>query len=143
MSIRVGVDTGGTFTDLVLIDDATGERRTVKVPSTPEEPAAAVFEALRRSGASPPEIDFFVLGTTVATNCLLERKGQRVIFITTKGFEDVPFIQRINRKSLFDIQWVKPRPYVARPDCIGVFERIAFDGAVRVPLDAEEIERVV
>src|SRR5262249_39724598 len=71
------------------------------------------------------------------------RKGQRVVFITTMGFEDVPFIQRINRKSLFDLQWQKPDPYVARRDCLGVHERIAYDGSVRVPLDQEEIDRVV
>jgi N-methylhydantoinase A len=143
MSVRIGVDTGGTFTDLVVVDDAEGSRRTVKVPSTPGQPAAAVFEALRRSAAAPDEIDLFVLGTTVATNCLLERKGQRVVFLTTQGFEDVPFIQRINRKSLFDIQWVKPSPYVARPDCLGVRERVAYDGSIRVPLDDQEVERVV
>jgi N-methylhydantoinase A len=140
---RIGVDTGGTFTDLVLIDDATGTRRTVKVASTPADPAAAVFEALRRTGVPPSAINLFVLGTTVATNCLLQRNGQRVVFVTTEGFEDVPFIQRINRKSLFDIQWVKPRPYVERPDCVGVRERIASDGSVRVPLEDAEIDRVV
>jgi N-methylhydantoinase A len=142
-SVRVGVDTGGTFTDLVLIDDESGARITVKVPSTPQQPAAAVFEALRRSGARPNEIGFFVLGTTIATNCLLERKGQRVVFVTTKGFEDVPFIQRINRKSLFDLQWQKPDPYVHRRDCLGVHERIASDGSVRIPLEQDEIDRVV
>ena len=142
MSVRIGIDTGGTFTDLV-VDDPIGGRRMVKVPSTPAQPAAAVFEALRRSGVPPAEIELFVLGTTVATNCLLERKGQRVLFLTTAGFEDVPFIQRINRKSLFDMQWVKPRPYVARPDCVGVRERVAFDGSVRVPLEEEEVQRVV
>jgi N-methylhydantoinase A len=143
MSSRVGVDTGGTFTDLVLIDEADGRRQIVKVPSTPAEPAAAVFEALARSGVPPEDIAFFVLGTTIATNALLERKGERVIFVTTKGFEDVAFIQRINRKSLFDLQWVKPRPYVERRDCIGVRERVACDGSVRVPLEDEEVERVV
>jgi N-methylhydantoinase A len=140
---RIGVDTGGTFTDLVVIDDETGARRTIKVPSTPGQPARAVFEALRRSGVPPAEIGFFVLGTTIATNCLLERKGQRVVFLTTQGFEDVPFIQRINRKSLFDLQWRKPDPYVARRDCIGVRERIAYDGSIRISLEQDEIERVV
>jgi N-methylhydantoinase A len=91
----------------------------------------------------PAEIGFFVLGTTIATNTLLERKGQRVVFVTTQGFEDVPFIQRINRKSLFDLQWRKPDPYVARRDCVGVRERVAYDGSIRIPLEDDEVERVV
>jgi N-methylhydantoinase A len=140
---RIGVDTGGTFTDLVVVDDDTGARETVKVPSTPRQPALAVFEALRRSGVPAADIGFFVLGTTIATNCLIERKGQRVVFLTTQGFEDVPFIQRINRKSLFDLQWKKPAPYVARRDCIGVRERVAYDGSIRIALEPDEIDRVV
>jgi N-methylhydantoinase A len=140
---RIGIDTGGTFTDLVAVEEATGAVTTVKVPSTPRQPAAATFEALRRCGLDPGEIGFFVLGTTIATNCLLERKGQRVVYVTTAGFEDVPYIQRVDRKSLYDLQWVKPTPYVARPDCIGVRERVLADGSVRVPLEEDEIERVV
>src|SRR5947209_7677783 len=110
MAVRIGVDTGGTFTDLVLADES-GPRRTVKVSSTPARPAEAVFEALARCGAGPAEVASFVLGTTIATNALLERKGQRVVYVTTAGFEDVPFIQRINRRHLFDLQWVKATPY--------------------------------
>src|SRR5207244_9358126 len=140
---RIGVDTGGTFTYLVAVEEATGAVRTVKVPSTPRQPAAATFEALRRSGLDPGEIGFFVLGTTIATNCLLERKGRRVVYVTTAGFEDVPYIQRVDRKSLYDLQWVKPAPYVARPDCIGVRERVLADGSVRMPLEGAELERVV
>ena len=90
-----------------------------------------------------PEIAFFVLGTTIATNCLLERKGQRTLYLTTAGFEDVPFIQRIDRKSLFDLQWQKSIPYVRRSDCLGVAERVAQDGEVRIELDDSEIERLV
>ncbi len=78
------------------------------------------------------EIGFFVLGTTIATNALIERKGQTTVLVTTRGFEDMPFIQRINRKSLFDLQWVKPSPYVRHADCLGVRERIAADGGIRV-----------
>jgi N-methylhydantoinase A len=141
--LRIGLDTGGTFTDLVVLDERTGHRRTMKVPSTPHQPSVAVFEALSQADVAPEAIGFFVLGTTIATNCLIERKGQRVLFLTTAGFEDIPFIQRINRPSLFDLQWVKPDPYVARPDCIGVRERLGHDGRVRTPLTDDEIERVV
>ena len=84
-----------------------------------------------------------MLGTTIATNCLLERTGQRTLYMTTAGFEDVPFIQRIDRKSLFDLQWQKSIPYVRRSDCLGVAERVAQDGEVRIELDDSEIERLV
>lgn len=141
--LRIGVDTGGTFTDLVVVDEETGQRRTVKVSSTPAEPAAAVFESLGRAECAPDEIAYFVLGTTIATNCLLQRQGQRTLYLTTAGFEDVPYIQRVDRKSLYDLQWQKPEPYVARQDCIGVRERIAADGSVRMALDAPEVARVV
>ena len=143
MSLRVGADTGGTFTDLVLVDEGTGERRMAKVPSTPDDPARAVFAALEQAGCEAAEIAIFVLGTTIATNCLLERKGQRTLYMTTAGFEDVPFIQRIDRKSLFDLQWQKSIPYVRRSDCLGVAERVAQDGEVRIELDDSEIERLV
>jgi N-methylhydantoinase A len=141
--LRIGVDTGGTFTDLVLVDEDAAERRTVKVPSTPRRPADAVFAVLERAGADPAAAGFFVLGTTIATNALLERKGCRTLYVTTAGFEDALFIQRVDRKSLYDLQWVKPRPYVARPDCFGVRERVAADGSVRVPLEVGEVDRVV
>ena len=73
MSLRVGADTGGTFTDLVLVDEGTGERRMAKVPSTPDDPARAVFAALEQAGCEAAEIAIFVLGTTIATNCLVLR----------------------------------------------------------------------
>jgi N-methylhydantoinase A len=113
------------------------------VPSTPGDPARAVFAALDQAGCAVAEIACFVLGTTIATNCLLERKGQRTLYLTTAGFEDVPFIQRIDRKSLFDLQWQKSIPYVRRSDCLGVAERVAQDGEVRIELDDSEIERLV
>jgi N-methylhydantoinase A len=141
--VRIGIDTGGTFTDLVVVDTETGERRMVKVPSTPSDPAAAVLAAVDRTGIAGTDIEFFVLATTIATNALLERKGARVVYLTTAGFEDVPFIQRINRPHLFDLQWTKAAPYVTRRDCLGVEERIAADGSVRVALAPEEIDRVV
>lgn len=84
-----------------------------------------------------------MLGTTVATNALLQRNGERTIFVTTAGFEDVPFIQRITRHGLYDLQWAKPRPYVTRDDCIGVRERVAADGSVRMVLSEEEIGEAV
>lgn len=142
MTYRVGVDTGGTFTDLVIVAVGQERRWTVKVPSTPARPADAVVEALQRTGVSS-QVEFFVLGTTVGTNALLQRRGERTLYVTTAGFEDVPFIQRINRLGLYDLQWAKPAPYVRRADCIGVSERMVYDGTVHVALADAEIERVI
>lgn len=141
--IRIGIDTGGTFTDLVVLDGGTGERWTVKVPSTPHQPSSAVFEAVARAGVDMRDVSFLVLGTTIATNCLIERKGQRTVYVTTAGFEDIPFIQRIDRKSLYDLQWRKPTPYVARRDCLGVQERVDHAGRVRVHLEQAEVDRLL
>ena len=134
---------GRDLTDLVLVDERTGQRGTAKVPSTPDDPARAVFAALEQAGCEAAEIACFVLGTTIATNCLLERTGQRTLYLTTAGFEDVPFIQRIDRRSLFDLQWRKSTPYVRRSDCIGVAERVTQNGEVRVELEESELERLV
>lgn len=139
---RIGVDTGGTFTDLQAISPE-GEVRLAKVSSTPEHPAAATFSALERADFGPGTVESFVLGTTIGTNAILQRKGVPTIFLTTAGFEDTLEIQRIDRRGLYDLQWVKPTPYVDRRHCLGVRERILSDGSVRTPLDDRELERVV
>lgn len=142
-SWRIGVDTGGTFTDLVAVS-SSGEVRLRKVSSTPSQPSTAVFEALERVGVDlATDLAYFVLGTTIATNAVLQRSGARTIFITTAGFEDILYIQRIDRKGLYDLQWVKAVPFAARHDTVGVAERVLADGSVRTALTEEEIERVV
>jgi N-methylhydantoinase A len=136
------VDTGGTFTDLVAVSP-DGEVRLRKVSSTPAEPSLACFEALRRTDLDlSRDIGSFVLGTTIATNALLQRSGTPTMFLTTAGFEDILYIQRIDRRGLYNLQWIKPTPYVSRRHCFGVRERILSDGQVRLPLSAEEIDRV-
>lgn len=140
---RVGVDTGGTFTDLVALS-RSGEMRLRKVSSTPRHPAEAVLSALERTGlqlASDP--DDFILGTTIATNAVIMRRGAPVILLTTLGFEDVLYIQRIDRPGRYDLQWVKAEPYATRLNTLGVGERVLADGTVRTRLTADEIERVV
>ncbi len=140
---RVGVDNGGTFTDLVAVGPR-GDVRLRKVPSTPFRPADATFAALELSGVEPgPGIDSFILGTTIATNVLIQRRGAPVVLLTTAGFEDVLYIQRIDRSGLYDLQWVKAEPYVPRNMVVGVAERVLSDGSVRKPLTAEEAGRVV
>ena len=83
--IKIGIDTGGTFTDLVVLDDETGEIRTVKVPSTPEEPALAPLQAVKESGAPPAAVDRIVLGTTIATNAGLQKRGATVLYVGTRA----------------------------------------------------------
>ena len=139
---RIGVDTGGTFTDLVAVGPG-GDVRLQKVPSTPAEPARATFNALDRSGVDPRDVDSFIMGTTIATNALIQRRGAPTVLVTTAGFEDVLYIQRIDRQGLYDLQWVKAEPYVPRNRVVGVSERILADGSVRTPLAGGELERVV
>ena len=143
MAYRMGIDTGGTFTDLVAVDtDGRGLLHIAKVPSTPAQPGRAVFDALARSGVPAEELSLLVLGTTLGINAVLERRGARVLYLTTDGFQDVPFIQRIDKKDPYDLQWQKPVPFVARRDCIGVRERVAAGGEVLAELTGDELERV-
>jgi N-methylhydantoinase A len=143
MGVRVGIDTGGTFTDLVAVDDETGFLSLSKVPSSPQDPLAAVSAALEAAELDPARVSFVVVGTTIGINAVLERTGARVLFLTTAGFEDIPFIQRISRKYHYDYRWRKPTPLVRRRDCIGVAERVDEEGRVVVPLEAPDLDSLV
>src|SRR5262249_137699 len=88
----------------------------------------------------PPDLEAISIGTTVATNALLQRNGATVIFVTTAGFEDVPHIQRMNRKYHFSLKWTKPQPLVERRNCLGVVERRDFHGRVFTPWTDEALE---
>lgn len=140
-SFRIGIDTGGTFTDLVGFNVDTGELQSLKVPSTPSEPLRAFIGAIQESGVDACDIAGLVHGTTVATNALIQRTGAKVAFVTTAGFEDMPYIQRVNRQELYNLDWDKPRPLLrSRRHCFGVNERVNAKGQVVKPLDLEEIE---
>ena len=130
----VGIDVGGTFTDFVSYDRDSKTIEVWKNPSTPQDPNDGILKGLGRF-ETPGEINNVRLGTTIATNAILERKGATVGYVTTKGFRDVPFIQRGNRRGHYDITWVKPKPLVKRRHCYEVDERIMADGTVQVPLD--------
>jgi N-methylhydantoinase A len=130
--MRVATDIGGTFTDVVTLDQ--NGIRGWKVLSTPKCPDRAVTEAL----GSLPNIFSFSHGTTVATNALLERKGAKVAFVTTKGFKDLLYIARQKRPRLYDFDCERSMPVVSRNLCFEVAERLAFDGSVILPLSRSD-----
>ena len=139
---RVGIDTGGTFTDLVALDDQNGRIRTVKVPSTPQEPAAAPLDAIGQSALTPDEIGRIVLGTTIATNARLQKKGATVLYVGTDGVQDVPIIGLIARKEAYNPAWEKPSAGVLRRHVFGIKERIDHKGNILIALEQPELERL-
>ena len=136
-----GIDIGGTFTDAAFVGEKGLE--ILKVPSTPRAPEQAVNAAFARFALEPRAAERFVHGTTIITNLLIERNGGSVAFVTTQGFEDILEMQTGDKPNTYDISWVKPDPFVRRPLCLGVAERIDWRGRVETPLAPEEIERVV
>ena len=138
MSFRVGIDIGGTFTDLVLLGKA-GRTLTVKVPSTPDDYSRSIAESLQvalpQIGIAGEDIDEVIHGTTVATNAILEKRGVRTGLITTAGFRDVLEIRRLRMPRLYDLRWQKPEALAARTDRVEVRERIEHTGRILQPLD--------
>jgi len=137
---RLGVDVGGTFTDLVVLLD--GRLITAKVPSTPRDQSAAVLAAVDASGVDAAAVAVFAHGMTVATNALLERRGGRTALVTTEGFRDVLEIGRQARPSLYDLTRDRPPPLVPRDLRFTVRERMGPAGVV-VPLDEQDLADVV
>ena len=138
--LRVGVDVGGTFTDLVALT-RDGGIEVHKVATTPEDPAVGMFRALDAL-AGTPVIELLVHGTTIATNALLERRGARVVLVTTGGFEDLLWLGRQDRAALYDLARHHPPPLVARRDVVGVTERVGPGGVLEALTDGE-VARVV
>ena len=141
MSVVLGIDTGGTFTDFVLVDEDRGAITTAKVPSTPGDPAAAIAAGLARL-EGVERVERLVIGTTVATNAVLERRGPTIVYITNRGFEDVPFIARADKERIYDLHWRKPRPLVRRRHCFGIGGRYDTHGREIVPLEASDLEEL-
>ena len=131
--MRVGVEVGGTFTDLVAVEG--GRVVVTKVPSTPKSPDVGAFAALTASGIDLSRIEDLGHGSTVATNAVLERKGAAVAFVATAGFRDLLFMQRHDRRNIYDLFYAKPAPPVRRKDCFEAAERLNADGSVEKPLD--------
>lgn len=144
-SLRIGVDIGGTFTDVVALGDR-GEVITRKVPSTPEDYSRGIAEGiaalLAELGAPPQAVKGVVHATTVATNTILEGKGALTALVTTEGFGDVLEMRRLRIPVLYDLQYRKPAPLAPRHLRFEVGERLAADGSVRAPLNPAEVERI-
>src|SRR5262245_8988575 len=149
MAHRLGVDVGGTFTDLLLVHDETGNLHRVKTPSTPHDPAEGVLVGVRRtcdeSGVPPGELAYVMHGTTVATNALLEAKGARVGLIVTKGFRQILHLARSQTPGPLAgwIIMVKPDPPAALEDTREAVERMGARGEVVEPLDREQVRGIV
>lgn len=140
--MRVATDIGGTFTDLVAVDDQ-GKTILTKSHTTPPNFEEGVIKVIQKSGVCPQEIKDFIHGTTTIINALTERKGAKTALITTKGFRDVLEIARCNRPDLFNMVFAKPRPFIPRYLRKEVEERVSFDGKVVTPLNEEDIKAAV
>ncbi|HYL28046.1 MAG TPA: hydantoinase/oxoprolinase family protein, partial [Candidatus Nitrosotalea sp.] len=146
-SLRVGIDVGGTFTDVVAVESWSGATIVRKVASTPQEPHRAVIRMLAELQASyeaAPSIEFVAHSTTIATNALLGQLGlelPRVALVTTEGFQDVIEIGRQNRSEVYNLFVERPRPLVAREDRLTVRERLDYRGEIIVPLDRASLSQ--
>lgn len=143
--LRIGIDVGGTFTDLFMVDVGTGDTFRHKLSSTPDDPHNApvqgIREILQKSGRKPDDVRFVGLGTTVATNALLERKGATTGLITTRGFRDLLEICRQTRPHAYDLTQRRAEPLVPRRLRLEADERIAGDGSVTRPIDVADVSR--
>ena len=134
---QVGIDTGGTFTDLVAVRG--DEQRIAKVPSTPAAFDQGVLDSITAAGIEPSGIEMIAHGTTVATNAVITQRGAPTALLTTRGFRDVLELRRHNRGEPYDIQWDPPPPLVARRNRFEITERLDYAGDVVTPLDADGV----
>ena len=147
---RIGIDVGGTFTDIVLLDDATGQVWSTKVPSTPRDPSVGALDGLKRilelSKTTPGNVGFVGHGTTIATNMVIEGKGAKTALLTTKGFRDILEIRRAwrhDRADLYDLFFDNPPDLVPRARRLEVRERVLYDGKVETPLALDDVDQAL
>src|ERR1700722_18405692 len=140
---RVGVDIGGTFTDLVVFDEVTGVLERTKTLTTPRAPEDGFLQAVADQQLRLDEVSHFLHGTTLVTNLIIERSGAKLGLVTTEGFRDVLEIQRSYRDDLYNLQWDKPKALVPRRLRLTVDERIGADGAVLREVDEDQARGVV
>jgi N-methylhydantoinase A len=144
--LRVASDVGGTFTDNLAYDEAARRVTVAKVPTTPENRALGTVQGLRRAlalqGRTGGDVVYVGHGMTTATNAVIQRRGERIAFITNEGFRDLLLIGRQNRPSLYDIRRTRPEPLVAREDCHTVRGRLDPAGREITPLDEDGLRHI-
>lgn len=142
--IRIGIDIGGTFTDLQILNEATGALASLKTPTTPEDPSIGLLTGLKQAGErfgfALPDIRILLHGTTIATNAVLERKFAAAVLVTTAGFEDVLEIGRHNRRDIYSARQKRQAPLIRRDRRLGVVERMRTDGTIETPLDPAALD---
>ena len=141
MATRIGVDIGGTFTDLLFYDDQTSDMLVAKVPTTPASPEQGCVQAVTDSvdGGQLRQTQYFLHGTTVGLNSLLERKGARVGLLATRGFRDILEIRRGDRDEMYNLFWQLPEPLVLRRLRLPVTGRVRSDGTVHIPFEKQDV----
>src|SRR6516164_6577610 len=147
MAWRIGVDIGGTFTDVALIDETSGRIGVAKVPSTPSDLAqgvlAALETAMRRCDVGAADVGLLSHATTVVTNAILEERGARAALVTSRGFRDVLELRRSARGNLYDLFQDAPAVLIPRRRRFEITERVGADGAVVTPLAEDEIDGLI
>ena len=143
MSSRIGVDIGGTFTDFIVYDENDNKVIIDKIPTTPADPEKAVIEVVKRNLNKDQisKIDFFLHGTTVGLNALLERKGSKVGLLCTKGFRDIIEIRRGDRDEMYNLFWQPPPPLVPRYLRLEIEERLFADGKIHTDLNTNDVKK--
>ena len=145
--IRIGVDVGGTFTDIVVWNARSGRILNGKVPTTPDDPSDGILSGVEAilgdADVKPDRVDGFIHGTTLATNALIERKGARTALVTTRGFRDVLEIAREERYDLYDVNIDLPRPLVERRLRLEVVERVLSDGTIDRPISLVGLDDLI
>ncbi|QED47799.1 hydantoinase/oxoprolinase family protein [Cytobacillus dafuensis] len=139
---RLAIDVGGTFTDVFIFDESTGEIFVTKTSSTPSNPERGILDGIEKAQLKGENIKMFSHGTTVGTNALIERKLPKTALITTKGFRDVPEIRRGTKLDLWDAYKDTAKPYIQRRDRFEVNERIDYNGNVLINIDEEEVRQL-
>lgn len=146
-SVRIGVDIGGTFTDITVLDEVSRKITIAKVPSRKGDPAAALVDSVERgiklANVDPNDVSMLVHGSTIVTNAILENKLPKTALVTTGGFRDLLEIGRHFRPDMYDLQQDKPLPVVPRERCFTIAERTAADGTVLLKPSSEDLKRLV